>query len=150
MGVKIIMDLYAYSQIDKLKKYLEENNIDIPRLRGLRLMKEETPVSEEKIKEDAEKIFLYCFCQCRKKKIEDVHGKARKKYKLFLKRFKKEYDMFNKYVGENVLYVHARLGGSNWSFCGGSKLEKHPLYLEKVDDCADSTYCDIYFKLKEN
>lgn len=144
------MDLYAYSQIDKYKKYLEENDIDIPRLRGLRLMKDETPVSKEKIKEDAEKIFLYCFCQCRKKKIEDVHGKARKKYKLYLKQFKKQYGMFNKYVGKNVLYVHARLGGSNWTCCGGSELKKHPLYLEKIDDSVDNTYCDIYFKLKEN
>jgi hypothetical protein len=144
------MDLYAYGQIDDLKKYLEENNIDIPRLRGLRLMKDETPIGEEKIKEDAEKTFLYWFCQCRKKKIEDVHGKARKKYKLYLKQFKKQYDMFNKYVGKNVLYVHARVGGANWDFFGMDKITKHPLYLERVDDYLDSTYCDIYFKLKEN
>jgi hypothetical protein len=144
------MDLYAYSQIDDLKKYLEENNINVPRLRGLRLMKDEEPVSEEKIKEDAEKTFLYWFCQCRKKKIEYVHGKARKKYKLYLKQFKKQYDMFNRHVGKNVLYVHARLGGLNWTRCGGSELEKHPLYLEGINDSVDDTYCDIYFKLKEN
>ena len=35
------MDLYAYSQIENLKHLLEENKIDIPRLRGLRLMKDE-------------------------------------------------------------------------------------------------------------
>jgi hypothetical protein len=144
------MDLYAYSQIDDLKKYLEENNINVPRLRGLRLMKDEEPVSEEKIKEDAEKTFLYWFCQCRKKKIEDVHGKARKKYKLYLKQFKKQYDMFNRHVGKNVLYVHARLAGLNRTRCGGSELEKHPLYLEGINDSVDDTYCDIYFKLKEN
>lgn len=123
MGVKIIMDLYAYSQIDKLKKYLEENNIDIPRLRGLRLMKEETPVSEDEIKECVESVGLQARKQC---------------------------DIFNKYVGKNVLYVHARVGGANWDFFGMDEITKHPLYLERVDDYFDSTYCDIYFKLKDN
>lgn len=129
------MDLYAYSQIDKLKKYLEENNIDIPRLRGLRLMKEETPVSEEKIKEYAENFSKYII----------LAG-----YEQALKRVKKQYDIFNKYVGKNVLYVHARVGGANWDFFGMDEITKHPLYLERVDDYFDSTYCDIYFKLKEN
>ena len=46
------MDLYAYSQIDKYKKYLEENNIGIPRLRGLRLMKEQKLVNEKDIEEE--------------------------------------------------------------------------------------------------
>ena len=129
------MDLYAYSQIDKLKKYLEENNIDIPRLRGLRLMKDETPVSEEKIKEYAENFSKYII----------LAG-----YEHALKRVKKQYDIFNKYVGKNVLYVHARVGGANWDFFGMDEITKHPLYLERVDDYFDSTYCDIYFKLKEN
>ena len=142
------MDLYAYSQIDKYKKYLEENNIEIPRLRGLRLMKNEKPVSEYEINECVESVAL-CRYSKKTKSINDLHGKARKKYKLLLKYSKKQYDIFNKYVGKNVLYVHARLGGSNWTCCGGSELEKHPLYLEKVDDYFDSTYCDIYFKLKE-
>ena len=31
------MDLYAYSQIDKLEKIAKENNIKVPRLRGYRL-----------------------------------------------------------------------------------------------------------------
>ena len=117
------MDLYAYSQIDKLKKYLEENNIDIPRLRGLRLMKDEKPVSEDEIKECVESVGLQARKQC---------------------------DIFNKYVGKNVLYVHARVGGANWDFFGMDEITKHPLYLERVDDYFDSTYCDIYFKLKEN
>ena len=122
MGVKITMDLYAYSQIDKLKKYLEENNIDIPRLRGLRLMKDEKPVSEDEIKECVKSGALQARKQC---------------------------DIFNKYVGKNVLYVHARVGGANWDFFGMDEITKHPLYLERVDDYFDSTYCDIYFKLKD-
>ena len=138
------MDLYAYSQIDDLKKYLEENNIDIPRLRGLRLMKEETPVCKESVEE-----MPLCFF-FKEKSIADLHGKKRKKYKLLLKQAKKQYDIYNKYIGKNVLYVHARVGGANWDFFGMDEITKHPLYLERVDDYFDSTYCDIYFKLKEN
>lgn len=140
------MDLYAYSQIDKLKNYLEENNIDIPRLRGLRLMKDETPVSEEKIKEYAKELSIGIIVAG----IDSVSEDKRKRYELALKRVKKQYDMFNKYAGKNVLYVHARLGCSNWDFFGMDEITKHPLYLERVDDYYDSTYCDIYFKLKEN
>ena len=50
------MDLGAYAQIDILDKIMEDNNIDIPRLRGLRLMKDEKPLTkaerEEVIKDD--------------------------------------------------------------------------------------------------
>lgn len=47
------MDLYAYSQIGELKHYLTDNNIDIARLRGLRLMKDEEPCDvSDNIKED--------------------------------------------------------------------------------------------------
>lgn len=143
------MDLYAYSQIDDLKKYLEENNIDIPRLRGLRLMKEQELVTEEYIEDDI-KIWLKWYANLKVKSINDLHGKARKKYKYILKQAKKQFSMFNKYVGKNVLYAHARVGGANWDFFGMDEITKHPLYLERIDDYFDSTYCDIYFKLKEN
>ena len=37
------MDLFAYSQIDDFDHLLEDNNIEIPRLRGVRLMSQEKP-----------------------------------------------------------------------------------------------------------
>lgn len=43
------MDLGAYARIDILDQIMKDNNIDIPRLRGLRLMKDEKPVSKEEI-----------------------------------------------------------------------------------------------------
>ena len=43
------MDLYAYSQIENLEPVLEACNLDIPRLRGLRLMKFSEPTSQEDI-----------------------------------------------------------------------------------------------------
>lgn len=44
------MDLFAYTQIDTLEQIAKENNIEVPRLRGYRLMKDEEPVSTEEIK----------------------------------------------------------------------------------------------------
>lgn len=81
-----------------------------------------------------------------------VHGKKRKNLKYLLKkgekRVRKRYEVFNKYVGrKDVICVHARLGGNNWNRCEGYKLEKEPWFLERVDDCWDSTYCDIYVKI---
>lgn len=45
------MDLYAYTQIDSLYDILSSTGIDIPRLRGLRLMLEEEPISDDDIAE---------------------------------------------------------------------------------------------------
>lgn len=57
---------------------------------------------------------------------------------------------FNKYAGrKDVLYVHARIGGNNWVFCGGQQVAEHPAFIERVDDWCDSTYCDIYLKIDE-
>ena len=45
------MDLVAYAQIEDLEKVMEDNGIDIPRLRGLRLMKDESPLTKEDLEE---------------------------------------------------------------------------------------------------
>lgn len=45
------MDLEAYINIEGLEQIAKENGIDIPRLRGYRLMKEEEPISQKKIDE---------------------------------------------------------------------------------------------------
>ncbi|MBO5969211.1 MAG: hypothetical protein J6S14_12020 [Clostridia bacterium] len=82
-----------------------------------------------------------------------VHGKLRKQFKFLMKktykRYKKQYDTFNKYVGrDDVLYIHARIGGSNWYYYGGNELEKQPWFIERVDDSYDNTYCDIYARIE--
>lgn len=46
-----IMDLGAYGQIENLKSIAEANNIDIPRLRGYRLMKNERIITKDQIEE---------------------------------------------------------------------------------------------------
>ena len=52
------MDLGAYARIDVLSAVAKANGIEIPRLRGYRLMSEEEPVSEADIQEMIESDFL--------------------------------------------------------------------------------------------
>lgn len=176
------MDLYAYTQIEDLSFILKNQKIDVPRLRGLRLMKREEKFSQEDInntiKEDGlyivEHIVKFGSLCCswypndpHKKQLkydkdgycvgynfDKIHGWKRKKIKYELKKVKREvlkqYNLFNKFVGQDVLYVHARIGGGNWSWCKGWELTKHPDYLGHCDDSFDCTYCDLYFKLSES
>lgn len=178
------MDLGAYAQIEDLGNILTDNNIEIARLRGLRLMKDEEPVSDEDLKEmiaDEQKHYAinwikqrcdWCWSSSRDRhwhksfiygkdkngydKVIDVdftkvHGKLRKHikfaWKKIVKAYTAQYEMFNKYAGKNVLYVHARQGGGNRT---GYPIDtKHPMYLSDVDDAWDSTYCDIYYDLSK-
>lgn len=176
------MDLYAYTQIEVLEGILKNQNIDVPRLRGLRLMKEEELISQQSInkmiheeelnivtriveqdclhmwssrKDDTKNNILI-----RNKDREvigyhwdKIHGRKRKWIKFEIKKakknYQKQYDLFNSFVGKDVLYVHARIGGGNWSWCKGWKLTEHKDYLGHCDDAWDSTYCDLYFKINE-
>lgn len=187
------MDLYAYSQIDDLDKIAKDNGIEVPRLRGYRLMKDEEPVSNEEIKKmikdceievvkdlcESEPFWSINSCSHILSRYTDflkefflikthdkdnyneyigirwdrIHGWKRKVLKFAIKkqkrRIRKQYDMWNKYAGrEDVLYIHSRIGGNNWNYYGGNELTKQPWFLGKVDDNFDSTYCDIYAKIK--
>lgn len=180
------MDLYAYAQIEDLEHYLKDNDIFVPRLRGLRLMKEETSISKEDIQKaikEAKKnylvewlqqhddwywsstkadrkhpAFIYGRDEDSNKVIVDydfskVHGKDRKHIKLnwkyIEKRYNTNYSLFNKFAGQDVLYVHSRIGGGNREYYNDdwTTIKKHSLYLGDCDDIFDTTYCDIYFKL---
>ena len=46
------MDLGAYAQITNLNALMASNGIEVPRLRGLRLMSQEKPMSADEIRED--------------------------------------------------------------------------------------------------
>ncbi len=181
------MDLYAYAQIESIGEVMNQNGINVPRLRGLRLMKDETPLAKEQIEKKSLDIglqeceFLCCSnftidsnwhefsdrtMRTKKKyliKDQDefvigirwnvAHGDKRKKFKYVLKRARKKvgktYEVFNKYCGrDDVLYIHARIGGLNWVPYGGRELAQQDWFLEKVDDPFDNTYCDIYAKIK--
>lgn len=83
---------------------------------------------------------------------ERIHGWKRKRLKLAIhnrkKRIASQFETWNKYVGrDDILYIHSRIGGSNWSYYSREVVGK-PWFIEKVDDCFDSTYCDIYARIK--
>ena len=80
-----------------------------------------------------------------------IHGKKRKILKTYIhneiNKYKKQAEVFNKYVGrEDVLYIHARIGGNNWASYKDQVLGK-PWFIEKIDDAFDRTYCDIYARV---
>jgi len=63
--------------------------------------------------------------------------------------FVKEWEMWNKYCGRNdVLYIHARQGTSNWSDTDFHDYEDKPWYLDGCNDADDPSYCDMYAKIE--
>ena len=121
------MDLGAYivSQDNKVAEYIKKNYGEVPRMRGVRFMKLEKPVSNE---EKSAQI-----------------------------------DMFNKYCGQDVVYIHTRCGDcgmtlgfkskdSNYIACGAKDWEEKnkKLFLDHITDEFDCTYCDHYFKAVVN
>lgn len=185
------MDLEAYANIDNLEVIAKKSNIEVPRLRGYRLMKDESPVDLTKAI-DKKQITIDCvhdlcvstpfwnthamsaeysmwtdyICEYFLVTEKDengyerytdvrwdrIHGWKRKVLKTFIHneivRQRKQWEMWNKYAGkENILYIHARIGGGNWSYYFREVVGK-PWFIEKVDDCFDSTYCDIYARIK--
>lgn len=83
---------------------------------------------------------------------ERLKGKKKRifrtRVKNALRRYKKQYDVWNKYAGRpDVLYIHSRIGGGNWPYYYADVVYQ-PWFLEKVDDACDSTYCDIYAKIE--
>lgn len=184
------MDLGAYANIDDLRELAKQNGIVMPRLRGYRLMENETPLDIDEIyhrnscyiAEDAmcwdgwgyemsDRTYRLCrkylgydyyiYDDGTKSKEKDrpvlikwdkLHGKLRRRIKFELKQFKKkliaECNMWNKYIGQDdILYVHSRCGGYNWSVYQ-NEIENLPGYLESTDASFDSTYRDSYFKIK--
>jgi hypothetical protein len=188
------MDLAAYANIGNIDSIAKANGIEVPRLRGYRVMENEKPVTDEEIKEMLENAVVYAadeFCEripafsmnprfieyssdtdYRKERFlirktvmwtdsphretvgirwDKIHGKRRKVLKYMIKKSQKALKdniaAWNRYAGkENVLYIHARIGGNNWDYYGGKELEEKPWFIEKVDDAWDCTYCDIYAK----
>lgn len=148
------MDLYATAQKEKYMALVE--SYDIPRLRGLRYMAEETSATDEEI----EKACKYCYKETYK--LDSKYGHTGRRFHFHYdkriprrnarrsaKRTRIQLRTFNKYVGHaDVMMVHARIGSNNWKEYGGFWLEKKPWFIEKVDDGFDPTYCDIYVKVK--
>lgn len=183
------MDLGAYKNIENISEIAEQNGIDVPRLRGYRLMKDEQPIDYRDVTRELDVDCVhdlatampfwnphpcaYEFSRRTNKKVlkyltgdpfdgeseepvrvrwENINGKKKKILKTMIhnraNRYKKQYDVWNKYAGcEDILYIHARIGGPNWPDYMLEVIDK-PWFIEKVDDAFDNTYCDIYARIK--
>lgn len=130
------MDLIGFviSQNDKVKNYVNKYYGEIPRCRGVRLMAIENK-AEDKPNVDVTDLF-------------DIGEKYN---------YDEETRIFNKYVGQDVIYIHTRCGNcdfgyddenSNYISCGAKDWEEKnkDLFLEHITDEFDSTYCTHYFK----
>ena len=174
------MDLYAYAQIENLEEIAKKNCIDIPRLRGYRLMKNEDPVSQDKIDElkrkcEVDVIEYLCAARpfwrshpeyrmwdgyvdylkeyyCTKNSNGEYDGIRWDRIHGEKRKIQKQFDVWNKYAGrKGVLYIHSRMGGNNWKYYEHkADITNQPWFLDRVDDHWDSTYCDFYAKIEES
>lgn len=133
------MDLIAHSNYqsnDLISNYIKKHYGDVPRIRGVRFMKLEDK-STDKFRVD----------------VTDFFGEEGVDYNIFIK----EIEMFNKYAGQDVIYIHTRCGDcglgyddlySNYISCGAKKWEEEHknLFLDHITDPFDCTYCTHYFK----
>lgn len=166
------MDLCAYIQIGDLSGLAKANGIDVPRLRGYRLMKDESPLDETYIQEcikseteyrleSAERTITAMVEYLVNKDLSSIRFEAEdlahglRDYSRYEGRLRKQCKMWNKYVGrEDVLMIHSRMGGCTYTYMdanGDEKtydLRKQPWFLECVNDAFDETYVDIYAKIK--
>ncbi len=182
------MDLGAYANIEDLKHILEENSIVISRLRGLRLMKYEELISQDRLEEMINSMKLENAIRWLKQKswncwssqkdnnthpafiydnVEDIEAPESKivaidwskvdkydkktidtKNKEDEQRIRNNIEMYNSYIGKDVLYVHARQGGFNRKAFPIDTT--HTMYLSDCDDWFDETYCDIYYDLTKS
>ena len=183
------MDIGAYLQIDTLQEVMKVNNIEVPRLRGLRIMKDENPYSKDEVEKLAYNLGVSsCEGICRSRfgalgwcvneysmqtdqivkkymtidkdsistgvRWSSVHGKKRRMFKYAMKQAKRialdHCLTFNQFCGrDDVLFIHARVGGDNWTFYKCDKtVATQDWFICKVDDPWDSTYCDIYANIK--
>lgn len=120
------MDLIAFKNQrnnDLIKSYIKKYYGDVSRFRGVRFMKLESKVND-KFRIDIADLF----------KIDNEEDCVD---------YSKEIEMFNKFAGKDVIYIHTRY--SNYDTKKWEE-EHKDLFLDHITDSFDSTYCTHYFK----
>ena len=183
------MDIGAYAQIESLDKLAKANGINVDRLRGYRLMSNETAVTDDELAKMKQSFAAYACeraiearprlsihphwfeggldssMECKKYIIyngynpvsirwDRIHGKRRKVIKYYVRHYigdaAAQYKLWNSFVGrDDVLYIHAKLGNTNWSDIWWQDYKSEPWFLAGIDDAFDSCYCDIYAKISK-
>lgn len=153
------MDLGAHAQIEKLSEIAEKNGINVERLRGYRLMKDEEPWTEEEMADALNNLVAdywwsrsdQCDPDWFDHKVKDYRNGYRppvtpkgmfKEIALLKGRFANQSRCWNKYAGQDgVLYIHSRCGEEY------RKYANEPWFLDGCLDSFDPTYCDIFAKI---
>ncbi len=136
------------------------NGIDVPRLRGYRLMSEEIPFTEEEIEKSCNDSYwdeykTYAFQKkpwnrSRNARFDPDKRQLRGMCRKMARDTRKQLEMFNKYAGQpNILMIHARIGG-DWPNDGGALISMEKWFLDYCYDGGDHTYCDIYARFNTN
>ena len=128
------MDLGAFVQIEDLDEVARLNGIEIPRLRGYRLMSQCKPYTEEEIADQIRDA----------KECGREHGDSLSSLYYVKMRVREQCELWNKFAGRSdVLYIHSRIGYDYLDF------ENEPWFLGGTTDWYDGTYCDIYAKIEK-
>jgi len=153
------MDIEAYLNIEELEKVAKANGIEVPYLRGYRLMSNQEAWTEEMIVKEVEKELDYAFRALTDSAIRMAEAAMMRDIRAyeaetswlapyehqcytFESDFREQAEVWNRYVGrDDVLYIHSRMG------LDALDLKEQPWFLDYVLDAYDPTYCDIYAKI---
>jgi len=159
--------------IENLDEVAKANGIEVPRLRGYRLMRNQHVWTGEEIaKEIVEELdhTYRSLCDIAVRMAEDAmehdlgaYGADKSCLSLyerqcggFEKRFRAQIEMWNRYAGrDDVLFIHSRMGyplESHWDSKNKETvvdrdLRNEPWFLDWVPDAYDETYIDIYARI---
>lgn len=159
--------------IEDLDEVAKANGINVPRLRGYRLMSSEAPWSEKDIETEVENELEHAFRSLADSAIRMAEAALEydiRKFEAeeswlspsehlcrgFEERFKAQAEMWNKYAGKSdVLYIHSRMGHPKESHWDSEKremvvdrdLRDELWFLDWVTDAYDETYIDIYARI---
>ena len=143
----------------RLAEIARKNGIDIPHLRGYRLMSEEIPFTEDEIAKacdegywDEYRTFVYRkrpWYRPRNARFDPDKRQLRRMCRQHARDTHRQLEMFNKYAGRSdVLMIHARIGG-DWPTRGGALISMEKWFIDYCYDGADHTYCDLYAKITQ-
>ena len=143
----------------RLAEIARVNNIDVPRIRGYRLMSEEIPFTDTEIDKSCKEVYrdeykTYNYYKTswggpRNARFNPDKRQLRRMCKKCARDTRKQLEMFNKYAGQpDVLMIHARIGG-DWPNQGGTLISMEKWFLDYCYDGANHTYCDIYARIKK-
>lgn len=130
------MDLGAYMQITDLEHIAKANGIEVPRLRGYRLMADEEPIAEEQIQEiiESHRGWIYEKCVTSEPRFHPDSGatvygpgtdRLRKKYLI--------YETHNEIREDGTEYSYQTVVGFRWELLHGKARKRLKYALKRSE-----------------